>query len=231
MLLDERLPLTDALLFVSGRTAYEIVQKALLAGIPLVAAVSAPSSLAVDLAQEAGITLAGFVRGDRFNIYTHRERIAAMKPTTRRWVSLAPQGIGQQKPYHYGEMLRVAWENRDELPFAWRILRDGVCDGCALGTSGLRDWTHPRRPPVHGAARAAAPQHRARARRAAARRRRRASTTLSSARAARARPPARADGAAPRRARLLASIDWDEALDLVAGAAARRRSASASRST
>ena len=40
-------------------------------------------------------------------------------------------------------MLRVAWENRDELPFAWRILRDGVCDGCALGTSGLRDWTIP----------------------------------------------------------------------------------------
>ena len=61
----------------------------------------------------------------------------------RRWVSLVPQGIGQQKPFHYGEMLRVAWENRDELPFAWRILRDGVCDGCALGTSGLRDWTIP----------------------------------------------------------------------------------------
>ena len=38
-------------------------------------------------------------------------------------------------------MLRVAWENRDQLPFAWRILRDGVCDGCALGTSGLSDWT------------------------------------------------------------------------------------------
>ena len=61
----------------------------------------------------------------------------------RRWVSLAPQGLGQQKPFHYGEMLRVAWENRDALPFAWRILRDGVCDGCALGTSGLRDWTIP----------------------------------------------------------------------------------------
>jgi molybdopterin-dependent oxidoreductase alpha subunit len=61
----------------------------------------------------------------------------------RRWVSLAPQGLGQQKPFHYGEMLRIAWENRDALPFAWRILRDGVCDGCALGTSGLRDWTIP----------------------------------------------------------------------------------------
>src|SRR5215510_1003385 len=50
-------------------------------------------------------------------------------------------GIGRQKPHHYREMLRVAWDNRDELPFGWRILRDGVCDGCALGTSGLSDWT------------------------------------------------------------------------------------------
>ena len=52
-------------------------------------------------------------------------------------------GLGQQKPHHYLEMARVAWDNRDELPFAWRILRDGVCDGCALGTSGLSDWTLP----------------------------------------------------------------------------------------
>src|SRR5438094_7485828 len=50
-------------------------------------------------------------------------------------------GIGHQKPHHYREMVKVAWENRDELPFMWRILRDGVCDGCALGTSGLSDWT------------------------------------------------------------------------------------------
>src|SRR5262245_39656666 len=60
-----------------------------------------------------------------------------------RWASLVPQGIGHQKPFHYAEMARVAWENRDQLPFAWRILRDGVCDGCALGTSGLKDWTVP----------------------------------------------------------------------------------------
>jgi molybdopterin-dependent oxidoreductase alpha subunit len=52
-------------------------------------------------------------------------------------------GFGAQKPHHYREMVRVAWENRDQLPFAWRILSDGVCDGCALGTSGLRDWTLP----------------------------------------------------------------------------------------
>src|SRR6476660_3708144 len=50
-------------------------------------------------------------------------------------------GLGRQKPHHYREMVKVAWENRDQLPFAWRILRDGVCDGCALGTSGLADWT------------------------------------------------------------------------------------------
>jgi molybdopterin-dependent oxidoreductase alpha subunit len=54
---------------------------------------------------------------------------------------MAVLGLGRQKPHHYREMLRVAWENRDELSFAWRILRDGVCDGCALGTSGLSDWT------------------------------------------------------------------------------------------
>src|SRR5689334_3708456 len=52
-------------------------------------------------------------------------------------------GLGQQKPHHYREMARIAWENRDQLPFAWRILRDGVCDGCALGTSGVSDWTLP----------------------------------------------------------------------------------------
>src|SRR5262245_63462342 len=52
-------------------------------------------------------------------------------------------GINRQKPRHYREMTRIVWENRDQLPFAWRILRDGVCDGCALGTSGLSDWTLP----------------------------------------------------------------------------------------
>ena len=64
-----------------------------------------------------------------------------MRPHPRLWAGLVPNGLGQVKPNHYGDMLRVLWRNRDELPFAWRILRDGVCDGCALGTSGLRDWT------------------------------------------------------------------------------------------
>jgi molybdopterin-dependent oxidoreductase alpha subunit len=57
------------------------------------------------------------------------------------WVSLVPTGIGHQKPNHYMDMARIAWANRDELSFAWRILSQGVCDGCALGTTGLRDWT------------------------------------------------------------------------------------------
>jgi len=52
-----------------------------------------------------------------------------------------PFGLSRVKPRHFREMLRIAWENRDNLPYAWRVLTRGVCDGCALGTSGLRDWT------------------------------------------------------------------------------------------
>src|SRR5262249_51283114 len=75
MLMRDALPLSDFLLFVSGRSSFEIVQKALFAGIPMIASVSAPSSLAIDLAERMEMTLAGFVRGDGFNVYTHRRRI------------------------------------------------------------------------------------------------------------------------------------------------------------
>lgn len=57
------------------------------------------------------------------------------------WAGIVPNGLGQVKPNHYLDMLKVAWRNRDQLPFAWRILSRGVCDGCALGTTGMKDFT------------------------------------------------------------------------------------------
>lgn len=74
--LEERLPLADAILMISGRGGFEIVQKAVAAGIPIVCSVSAPSSLAVDLARRFDQTLIGFLRGTHFNIYSSAKRIA-----------------------------------------------------------------------------------------------------------------------------------------------------------
>ncbi len=59
----------------------------------------------------------------------------------RNWVSLVPYGLNQQHPNAYKDMLASLWENRDNLGYAWRILNDGCCDGCALGTTGMHDWT------------------------------------------------------------------------------------------
>jgi len=83
-LLEGRLPLSEFALMVSGRGGFEIIQKALVGGIPLVASVSAPSGLAVRLARELGLTLVGFLRGRRFLIYAGEQRLA-----------LAPAGVGR----------------------------------------------------------------------------------------------------------------------------------------
>ena len=61
--------------------------------------------------------------------------------SNRHWVSLVPYGLNQQHPNAYKDILSTIWENRDNLGYAYRILRDGCCDGCALGTTGMRDWT------------------------------------------------------------------------------------------
>jgi FdhD protein len=76
VLLDGGLPLHDRILCVSGRLSFELVQKAAVAGAPILVGVGAPTSLAVELAADRGLTLAGFARGDRVNVYTGAERVA-----------------------------------------------------------------------------------------------------------------------------------------------------------
>src|SRR5215467_2473393 len=59
----------------------------------------------------------------------------------RNWVSLVPYGLNEQHPNAYKDIVDTLWENKDHLRYAWRILNNGCCDGCSLGTSGMHDWT------------------------------------------------------------------------------------------
>src|SRR5687768_12158527 len=73
--------------------------------------------------------------------HLHEMRKPKRRPTPSNWASWRPFGIGEQRPNNFGEVFRAIGENRDQAGYAWRILSQGVCDGCALGTTGLRDWT------------------------------------------------------------------------------------------
>jgi molybdopterin-dependent oxidoreductase alpha subunit len=69
-------------------------------------------------------------------------RIKSHKRTRRSmWVGFKPYGAGEVKPNHYKEIVKTVWDNRDNLPYAWKVLHHGVCDGCALGVAGFHDWT------------------------------------------------------------------------------------------
>ena len=157
-LLEGELPLAGEVLLVSGRLSFELVQKAAVAGLAVLCAVSAPSSLAIAAAERFGQTVVAFVRDGRFNVYTqprtHRSgRLMARRNRGRdlvkskhgmqrgHWVGWKLNGIGEQKPRHYASIVRTIVDNRRSLPWAWRILRKGVCDGCALGVAGFHDWT------------------------------------------------------------------------------------------
>jgi len=75
------LPLAGHILLVSGRASFELAQKAIMIGVPVLAAVSAPSSLAVSLAQDSGLTLVGFLRGSTMNVYAGEQRVSAAEVT------------------------------------------------------------------------------------------------------------------------------------------------------
>jgi len=81
-LIEDKLPLSNSILLLSGRASFELVQKAMMAGIKIIAAIGAPSTLAVKAAEECGITLIGFLRSESFNIYSNKKRISVTKENT-----------------------------------------------------------------------------------------------------------------------------------------------------
>src|SRR5215510_7965630 len=70
-----------------------------------------------------------------------REKSDGKNGNPRNWVSLVPYGLNEQHPNAYKDIADAIWENKDQLRYAWRILNNGCCDGCALGTTGMHDWT------------------------------------------------------------------------------------------